>query len=318
VDTGVADVPELAGRVRHVDVTGDGVGDGYGHGTFVAGLVAGSSVGAAPAAEVLDVRVGHDDGSTSLSDVLAGLEVVASHPEVDVVNLSLSSDSPVGADPLTMALDQLWASGRVVVVPAGNDGPGRGTVSSPGTDALLLTVGGLDTAGTPDRADDSVASWSSRGGRGLQKPDLVAAGAHVVSAAAPGSVVWSSNPASRVDDDLFVGSGTSFSAALVSGAVAAVLARRPSLTPDRVKALLARSAYDVAGPRRATGAGALDVDLALVQRAPRATQELPDEAALEWEASSWAASSWAARQWAARQWSARQWSARQWSALAWE
>ncbi|MDX6219680.1 MAG: serine protease AprX, partial [Frankiales bacterium] len=60
VDTGVADVPELAGRVQHVDVTGDGVGDGYGHGTFVAGLVAGSTLGVAPGAQILDVRVGHN------------------------------------------------------------------------------------------------------------------------------------------------------------------------------------------------------------------------------------------------------------------
>ena len=317
VDTGVADVPELAGRVTHVDVTGDGVGDGYGHGTFVAGLVAGSSVGAAPGADVLDVRVGHDDGSTSLVDVLVGLEVVASHPEVRVLNLSLSSGSPVEVDPLTIALDQLWASGVLVVVPAGNDGPGRETVTSPGTDPLLLTVGGLDTAGTADRGDDSVAAWSGQGGQGLQKPDLVAPGAHVVSAAAPGSAIWTANPGSRVDGGLFVGSGSSFSAALVSGSAAAVLAQRPELTPDRVKALLERSAYDVAGPRRATGAGGLDAARAMTQRAPHAVQPVPESDDLLWDASSWAASSWAARQWAARQWAARQWAASSWAASSW-
>ena len=42
VDTGVADSPDLEGRVEHVDVSGTGTGDDYGHGTFVAGVAAGS------------------------------------------------------------------------------------------------------------------------------------------------------------------------------------------------------------------------------------------------------------------------------------
>jgi serine protease AprX len=308
VDTGVADVPELAGRVEHVDVTGTGTGDGYGHGTFVATLVAGATLGVAPGASVLDVRVGAADGSTSLVDVMLGLQAVSEHPEVGVVNLSLSADGEV--PPLTDALEALWAQGDTVVVPAGNVGPDRDTVTSPGTDPVLLTAGALD--------GDTVADWSSRGGNGVQKPDLVAPGAHVLSAAAPGSVLWDEHPDARRSGDRFVGSGTSFSTALVSGAAAVLLAERPALTPYQVKTVFTQSASRVQGSRLAVGAGGLDVADALLARTPKdLSQDGSAGDGIGTDASSWAASSWAARQWSARQWSARQWSARQWSARQW-
>jgi len=360
VDTGVADVPDLAGRLTHVDVTGDGPGDGYGHGTFVAGLVAGDGsssdgryAGAAPAAQVLDVRVAHDDGTSDLATVLAGLQVVADHPEVDVLNLSLSSDSPLPyqLDPLTIALESLWARGVTVVVPAGNEGvDGRRTVTSPGIDPVLLTVGGLDEAGTADRSDDVVADWSSQGPApdGGQKPDLAAPGAHLVSTGAPGSAVWSENPGSHVGDSYFTGSGTSFATALTSGAAAALLAWRPALSPDQVKALVTGTAYKVRAPRVATGSGGLDLAAARTAEVPehpanaepfpgdpavwwQLVQALLDEdeetaarqwallslEARQWAARQWAASSWAARQWAGSSWSASSWAARQWAARQW-
>ena len=107
LDTGVADSAELAGRLEHLTITpgGDG-GDGYGHGTFMAGLIAASGAasngkyaGVAPAAKVLDVRVASDTGETSLSTVLAGVQAVSDRRSTDsslrVLNVSLSTDSPV-------------------------------------------------------------------------------------------------------------------------------------------------------------------------------------------------------------------------------
>jgi serine protease AprX len=365
VDTGVADVADLAGRVTHVDVTGDGTGDGYGHGTFVAGLVAGDGssssgayAGVAPAARVLDVRVAHADGTSDLVTVLKGLQVVASHPEVRVVNLSLSSGSPLPyqLDPLTIALESLWARGATVVVPAGNDGAdGRGSITSPGVDPVLLTVGGLDEAGTAAHGDDSVADWSSQGPapQGVQKPDLAAPGAHVISTGAVGSQVWNANPASQVAGGYLTGSGTSFATAVASGATAALLAARPDLNPDQVKSLLTRNAYNLQASQRKAGSGGLDLAAALTAKTPNGRDNadpFPGDPALwsqlvtallngdtetaarqwaligpearQWAARQWAASSWGARQWAGSSWSdvewaARQWAARQWAASSW-
>jgi serine protease AprX len=368
VDTGIADVADLAGRVEHVDVSGSGsgAGDGYGHGTFMAGLIAGSGAasggryqGIAPGARLLDVKVAGPDGATSLSAVLRGLEVVAQRRDVRVLNLSMSSDTPLPwqVDPLTRALDALWARGVVVVVPAGNDGPDTRTVTSPGSDPTLLTVGGLDEAGTADRRDDSVAEWSSRGPAQMHvaKPDLAAPGAHLVSLRAPGSLIDRDNDSARVGQAYFKGSGTSMSTAVTSGAVAQLLSARPELSPDDVKSLVTGTAYAGRGLSDvdAAGAGGLDLRAAVAapvpapKKHPKAAKHwLDDEAdtwaafARAWEAGdyaaaarAWSALSPQARAWAARAWSmavwarggswgdaeweARAWSARAWSARAW-
>ncbi len=202
VDTGVADVADLAGRVQHVNVSGSVAGDGLGHGTFMAGLIAGSGVssqgrytGVAPDARILDVQVAAADGSTSLSRVLAGLQAVADAALADrsvrVVSLALSTGSPLppSADPLARALDRMWARGLTVVVAAGNDGPAVGTVSSPGADPTMITVGTLDEHATSVRRDDTVSDFSARGTEfGVPKPDLVAPGVSLVSTRAAGQL----------------------------------------------------------------------------------------------------------------------------------
>ena len=358
VDTGVEEVPGLGGRVvAHLDASGadSDVKDGYGHGTFIAGLVAGTDTGVAPQAQIVDVRVADDAGATSLVQVLRGLQAVAVNADelgIDVVNLSLSSGSqlPYQVDPLTAALDALWRGGLTVVVPSGNDGAeGAGSVSSPGSDPTLLTVGGLDEHATAVRTDDTVAVWSGRGpGKfSVAKPDLVAPGQSVVSLRVPGSVIDTANAAARVDAEHFRGSGTSFSTAVTAGAIAAVLQKNPALNPDGVKSLLTRTTYSAKGltDRYAAGSGGLDLQKALAA-APTATNaaggsgkgkadDVPGEHArwtalidalytgdAEASARAWAALTPQARAWAARAWAdlhpdARAWAARAWAARAW-
>ena len=348
VDTGIADVPDLRGAVvDRVDVTGTGGGDGYGHGTFMAGLVAGRETGVAPGARLVDVKVADAAGTTSLVRVLRGLEEVAARPSIDVVNLSLSSDSPLPwqIDPLTRALGALWRRGVTVVVPAGNDGPDARTVGSPGGDPTLLTVGGLDEAGTAARRDDTVPAWSSRGPapQRVAKPDLAAPGTSVVSVRAPGSVLEAAYPSAAVGDAWFRGSGTSMATAVASAAAAVLLGARPGLTPDEVKWALVSSAYGARGLADRDAAGAGGLDLAAALSAPVAdaaavaalvrgwseggTSGVPARgvgpaarawAGAAWErANSWSDADWQARAWAARGWAGDGWAARAWAARAW-
>ena len=283
VDTGVDEVTDLAGRLTHVNVSGGPDGDGLGHGTFMAGLIAGDGTasdgtytGVAPDARVLDVQVATADGTTSLSRVLSGLQTVADQARTDsslrVVSLALSTGNPLppSSDPLARALDRLWARGLTVVVAAGNDGPGKGTVTSPGADPTLITVGALDEHGTSARGDDTVSTFSSRGTAfGTQKPDLVAPGASVVSTRAAGSLADTQNPASRVLQDYFTGSGTSMSEAITAGAAAVLVSSRSALTPSTVKRLLTTTAYrtDMLEKRDGAGAGGLDLGAAVAKAA---------------------------------------------------
>jgi serine protease AprX len=361
MDTGIADVPELAGRVTaRVDLTGAGNGDGYGHGTFMAGLIAASGAasdgahrGVAPGAGLVDVKVADAQGRTDLITVLRGLQWVSEHrKDIDVLNLSLSSNSPLPyqLDPLTQALEALWQRGVTVVVPSGNDGPGTGSVTSPGNDPVLLTAGGLDAVGTADRGDDVVGAWSGRGPtwQGDAKPDLVAAGGHVVSLRSPGSVVDLSSPQARIGDDYFRGSGTSMAAAVTSAMAAAALSVQPKLGPDSIKNLFVSTAYSSAGLTRTAGGGAGGLDAAAVlAAAPRwhtgkaqnrfeqdtasirqdakrwtAYAKAMAEGDPQTTARAWAALSPASRDWAARAWAqldpaARAWAARAWAARAW-
>jgi len=78
-----------------------------------------------------------------------------------------------------------------VVVAAGNDGRdnsfntnGYETIAAPGNDPYVITVGAMKPEGTATRADDLIASYSSKGPTPIDqlvKPDLVAPGNLIVS-----------------------------------------------------------------------------------------------------------------------------------------
>ena len=113
---------------------------------------------------------------------------------IRVINLSLGRPAyeSYTLDPLCQAVEAAWKAGIVVVVAAGNDGRdntygtnGYGTISAPGNDPFVITVGAMDTQGTPSPADDQIASYSSKGPTfydQVVKPDLVAPGNRIILA----------------------------------------------------------------------------------------------------------------------------------------
>ena len=258
VDTGIDQLPDFAGRlVGGVNLTGGGnpFQDGYGHGTFVAGLIAGDGAasdgqysGEAPGANLVSIKVAGANGLTDLGTIIQGLQWAVNHQalyQIKVLNLSLgfqSSESTV-INPLDLAVSAVWNAGITVVASAGNAGPFNGTILSPGDDPLVITVGALDDMGaaTDSTNGDEMTNFSSAGPTspdGWVKPDLVTSGRSVVSLAAPGSTLLSEYPSAQIGAGNFTGSGTSFSTAITSGAVALVLADNPGLTPNQVKAQL--------------------------------------------------------------------------------
>ena len=290
VDTGISSVPDLAGRVLPVrdDLTGvtrpcvnlsgePDCTDTYGHGTFMAGIIAGSGAGSgglykgmAPDANLVSVKIAGRDGSADVSNVLAAIQWVVSFKDVygiRVLNLSLGTDSTqtFRTDPLNYAVERAWNAGVAVVVAAANRGPDAGTISKPGDDPWVITVGAIDDRGTPGLGDDHVPDFTSRGPTatdGLAKPDVVAPGAHVVSLQAPGSSI-ATNVGTSMTGGYRIGSGTSMAAAVVSGAAALLVGADPSITPDRLKyALTATARPGVGNDVMSVGAGVIDAGAA--------------------------------------------------------
>lgn len=299
IDSGVADHPDLVGRiVARVDLTGEASnGDPGGHGTHVAGLIAGNGsastgawTGVAPQANIASVRVIDATGHARLSTIFAGLQWVLrnrSTYNIRIANLSFGGVALSGyqSDLLASAAEMLTFAGLTVVVSAGNNGAaGASTITTPATDPFVLTAGADDTHNTAALRDDSVATWSSRGPTafdGIAKPDLIAPGRQVIGLRAAGSTLDTLYPDRRVKAtgadtaQYFTLSGTSMAAAIVSGVAALYLERRPSATPREVKAQLTATARPLADVRTAEqGAGVVDAFRA-VTRAPAAAPFTP-------------------------------------------
>jgi serine protease AprX len=279
LDTGVSRVPDLGNRVlARVDLTPDKDGmDYFGHGTHMAGIIAGDGsqssgrwVGANPKAYLVSIKVASRDGSTDVSEILAGLQWIMANRaayNIRVLNLSFGTDStqPYLIDPLDFAVEQVWRAGILVVVAAGNRGPDGGTINKPGDDPFVLTVGAADTQDTTDPADDTVAPFSSRGPTqdGFSKPDLVAPGVSIVSDRDVDSTIDKEHPNARVGDGYFKGSGTSQAAAIVSGIASLLFKTDPYLTPDGVKGILMQTAQPLPGSPAGSGTGEVDTQMAV-------------------------------------------------------
>ena len=245
--------------------------DDLGHGTHLAGLIASAGAapsymfqGIAPNANLVVLKVLDKNGASSTSMVIAAIEFVVKNQQalgVQVINLSLGHPitAPAKFDPLVQAVEDAARHSIIVVVAAGNNGPGYGSINSPANAPSAITVGAADGKTTVTRTDDYVPSFSSKGPTwydGFAKPDVAAPGVNLFSNAAPGStLVMSTSPAypqQTVDGmQLLDLSGTSMAAAVATGVVALELDANAHqatvpLTPNSAKAILEYTAIKMA------------------------------------------------------------------------
>lgn len=258
LDTGIdPGHPDLAGRIAASATFADhSVVDENGHGTHVAGIAAGNGSasggqyrGVAPEASLYIGKVLGRDGSGMTSDVMAGIEW-AVEQKAQVIGMSLGGAAPCdGSDALSVTCDAAVERGIVVCVAAGNEGPGRYTVGSPGCARLVITVGASDD-------NDKIAHFSSRGptSDGRVKPDITFPGVDIVAPRARSTAMG------RVVDEYYTeASGTSMATPHAAGAAALILQANPDLTPAQVKEVLMRTAVSLGEDANAQGAGRADV-----------------------------------------------------------
>jgi serine protease AprX len=279
---------------------GDALVDRFGHGTHVAGVIAGSIqhrqvgqpetlAGIAPRCKLVSLKVLDDRGNGSSMNVVRALEYVRRDINgygkllrIHGVNLSLGYEFDpkwfaCGQSPICAEVDRLVRSGVVVVVAAGNTGYGSltalqrqtnvgltMTINDPGNAQLAITVGAThrDMPHTY-----GVSYFSSKGptGDGRLKPDLVAPGERITSAAA-GKALASAFPGEQPPDPdkavVYVeDSGTSMAAPHVSGVVASFLSIRREFLgrPEEVKQIFLESATSLGRERYFQGAGLVDL-----------------------------------------------------------
>jgi serine protease AprX len=374
IDTGVAAMNDFKGRVVYgPDLSGEGSTiDSYGHGTVMAGAIAGGGTdsaaqkngaytGIAPKATIVAVKVAGRNGVADVSTILQAMHWVDAYRaqfNIRVMNLSWGTPSTQdpAVDPLNYAVERLWRDGVVVVVSAGNSGPGATTITKPGDDPVVITAGAYDDKQDANLSNDAVPDWGSRGptAQGLTKPDFVVPGRSIITPRAFGSKVEAENPKALLNPSYIKGSGTSQAAAVTSGLAALLISARPSLTPDQVKDLLKSSALPIPGVAKTTqGAGRVQLATALAATPTSAVQATPatglgsleasrggsnvqvicpgqpatatatiikgeiDVRCEAWEGSSWTGSSWTGSSWTGSSWTGSSWTGSSWTGSSW-
>ncbi len=199
--------------------------DVHGHGTHVAGTIAAENngiqtIGVAPKATIMPVKVLSDGGWGTWANVSAGIRYAAANG-ADVINMSLSGNS--GTPEVQEAIQFAHAQGVVVVMAASNDGESQPDFPARYADQWGMAVGAIDQDGV-------MAYFSNRAG--LSPLDYIVA---------PGVGVWSID-LHNSKDRFSPWNGTSMATPHVAGVAALLLQANPDLTASQVEDLLKYSA----------------------------------------------------------------------------
>lgn len=239
--------------------------DDNNHGTHTMGTMVGddgqgNQIGVAPGAKWVGVRNMERGWGSPASYIesfewfLAPTNLEGENPRPElaphVINNSWGCPAMEGCNPdnwvlMNQAVEALRAAGTVVVVSAGNSGPGCGSVSDPASIfEASFTVGAT-------RFNDTIAGYSSRGpviadGSLRLKPDVTAPGSNVRSCIRNGQYA--------------AFSGTSMAGPHVAGAVALLISAVPQLAGevDTIEAILRRTAVPKFSSQDCSGISGLD------------------------------------------------------------
>jgi membrane-anchored mycosin MYCP len=259
VDSGVDASPQLAGKVTAIDLTNTGFQDcsGEGHGTAIAGIIAARVQaqgnpfeGVAPEARILSVKVNSQE-TGSVAVLAEGIRDAALEgAQVINVSITTSGNAPELASAVAFALKH----GSVIVAAGGND-EGQENCRGPCYPASypgVLSVGAV-------AQDGSLVSFSNQRSR--------------VAVTAPGVDITGTAPGGYSVNNL---SGTSFATAFVSGVVALVRSRYPSLSVPAVVNRIRETADGSTGP--GTGDGLVNPLEAVTALLPPAAAQSPSPA----------------------------------------
>lgn len=262
LDTGVAPHLDFGSRIiGFKDILSSRINtyDNNGHGTHVAGIIGGSGVasqgrhrGVNPECNIIPIKVLDYKGNGKIDNVVKGIDYIMKNRalcNIKVVNISIGTvnhKDDKENNILLSAVEDMWDSGLVVVVAAGNNGPGNGTISIPGVNRKVITVGMLQ---------DGDEYYSGRGPTQscIIKPDVLAEGRDIISC-------------SNYKNGYTKKSGTSMATPRVTGAISLLVQRHPEITNKEVKIRLRDSCDDVGLDKNRQGWGRLNISKLLAAK----------------------------------------------------
>ena len=243
--------------------------DMSGHGTATTGIIVGGdtsgpTIGVAPGAKWIAAKIFNDAGTATTTAIHQAMQWVldpdgnpATADAPQVVNNSWAYGNPGCNLQFQPDLQAMRAAGIIPVFAAGNFGPTAGTSVSPANYPEALAVGSTDNT---DSIDPITSEGPSACGEpSTTYPDVVAPGFDIYTTDLHGFYQW--------------GSGTSFAAPHVTGAIALLLSAQPTAAAG-VEAALETSAVDLGavGADNVYGHGRINVSAALqVLQAPPTT-----------------------------------------------
>ena len=233
IDTGISTLAvapdRIAGGKNYIRPQDD-LQDKLGHGTAVAAILVGSEAarieGICPTATLVPMIYASLDENGKQVQGDTGTAAQAIYDAIDIYGcriINISSGSVNGSSRLQQAVAYAEKKGVLVVSCAGNSQKTRpGTVYYPGGYESVICVGAANSDGT-------IAPFSQQN----ETVDLLALGTDLRLASVKGTRIR--------------GEGTSFAAAIVTGAAARIWTERPELTADEVRNIVLKSARTVEG-----------------------------------------------------------------------
>lgn len=249
--------PEFVGRLligKNYVTPGQSPHDDSGHGTHVTGIIAaalnnGQGVAGLAPNVLIDPRKALNSNNSGTAANIAQAIRDAADEGARIINLSLTTLNP--SSTLEAAVNYAVGKGILLVGAAGNSAPNP--VLWPAAYAGVLAVAATDR-------QDQRAYYSNQGAVDLAAPGGL-----------PSQLIYSTWPTGGFPCPTVIvagyctATGTSMSAAFVSGAAALVWGTRPELSLVQVRNLLLETARNTGAPATDLGAGRLDVQAALRQ-----------------------------------------------------
>jgi len=247
--------------------------DDNGHGTFISGLICGSGIaskgmykGISPDASLYSIKAFNSSGKAQVSDILFALQMLINESEeynIKIICLPFETNNhnPFTESLFSKLFKKAVEKNIIVIIPSGHNGDGDGSIMGIATLENCITVGGVDTT----LSKVTPYKLSSRGPFGkLDKPDLAAAAVDICSLSSNISYVPEKNNMKlypkTLDNPYTCYSGTSCSAAFVSGLCALLFENNPGLTYKDILSLLKVSCTMLGFSKWAQGSGIVDIN----------------------------------------------------------